>query len=718
MVTKFQSSVPGDGPQAVRTVNKNNAAGASLVYMPKICIFGSFWIILLDGISSQHLIMPKINIILANVESEKLTLPAFQRGYVWNRQQVKALFDSLYREHPVGSLLTWQTQRNGTHIELLLDGQQRVTSLYGVIKGKPPAFFVGNPKAFTALYFHATEERFEFYQSIKMKGDPFWFDVTEVMKAGAGGLREIIRNQFKDSDELLDDDAKWRIMGSLSTLVGLENKEFHIEQVTGDNRDVDEVVDIFNRLNSAGTRLSTGDLALAKISAKWPEVRDQMYNKVKIWAGQGFGFELDWLLRCVNAVVHGEAAFRYLHTTPKEIFKNGLERTVVHVDTTLTQISDRLGLDHKRVLFAKYAIPVIVRHLELHEAKFPDQKDWNLLLYWYLRAGMHGRFSGSTETKIKRTLEKIDGTPKGIERLLAEIGTTWGRPQIIPADFDSWSIGAYSYPILYWMTRMGGARDFCTGIQLKTGLLGKGAKLQVHHIFPKAVLYEAGYPRPQVNAVGNFCFLTANSNQWISAAAPAEPSRFVKGSHDDDLRRMGTEGYFPWVQEHHTDALESQWIPMDAELWKVENYPDFLEARRQLLADAANRYLTELNPEHSQNKDTAYRQRSGIAPSRPDSHISSVDEEEELKNLQTWMASHGLPAGEFGYDLAGESETGNRVIIDLAWPNGIQEGQGRPVALLLDEPAETYQIVNQTGYDCYIDVGTFKQYVRDTIIGE
>lgn len=216
---------------------------------------------------------------------------------------------------------------------------------------------------------------------------------------------------------------------------------------------------------------------------------------------------------------------------------------------------------------------------------------------------MHGRFSGSTEAKIKQSLEKLDGTLGGVERLIAEIGTTWGRSRIIPADFDSWSIGAYSYPILYWMTRVGGAMNFCDGVQLKTGLLGKGSKLQVHHIFPKAVLYKAKYMRPQVNAIGNFCFLTAACNQWISATAPVEPSTRNKGIEDPDLRLIRSEGYFPWVQEKYPGVLESQWIPMDKDLWKVENYPDFLDARRQLLASAANKYLADLNPGHIESEN-------------------------------------------------------------------------------------------------------------------
>lgn len=668
--------------------------------------------------TNQYLTMPTIDIILANVQAGKLALPYFQRGYVWGRPQVRDLFDSLYRKHPVGSLLTWHTQRDGAPIELLLDGQQRLTSLYGVIKGGPPEFFGGEEKAFKGLNFHAIDEKFEFYQPIKMKGDLFWFDVTEVMQAGPDGIDDLIANQFEVFDESLDTKTQLRIWKNLTKLIALRQKEFYIDQIADPQKKADEVIDIFNRLNSAGTRLSTGDLALAKISAQWPDVRSEMREIVEDWKTQDFNFTLDWLLRCVNAVVYGEAAFRHLHTTPRTIFEKGLNKTVGHVDTTLNQISNKLGLDHNRVLFAKYAIPIIVRHLELRKGRFLEQTEWNLLLYWYLRAGMHGRFSGSTEAKIKQSLEKLDGTLGGVERLIAEIGTTWGRSQIIPADFDSWSIGAYSYPILYWMTRVGGAMNFCDGVQLKTGLLGKGSKLQVHHIFPKAVLYKAKYMRPQVNAIGNFCFLTAACNQWISATAPVEPSTRNKGIEDPDLRRIRSEGYFPWVQEKYPGVLESQWIPMDEELWKVENYPDFLDARRQLLASAANKYLADLNPGHIESENVPPIQPDVSPSAKFESHISSADEEDALKKLQDWMASHGAPIGEFGYGLMEESEGSGGVIIDLAWPRGLPEDQGRPVALLLNESAETYRTVNQAGYDCYTDVELFKRHVKDKITGE
>ncbi len=93
----------------------------------------------------------------------KFALPEFQRGYVWGREDVRSLFDSLYRRFPVGGFLVWLTRpdpetlrgrevSSGVAVKLLLDGQQRATSLYGVMRGRPPEFFQGNEQAFTDLY--------------------------------------------------------------------------------------------------------------------------------------------------------------------------------------------------------------------------------------------------------------------------------------------------------------------------------------------------------------------------------------------------------------------------------------------------------------------------------------------------------------------------------------------------------------------------------------
>ena len=147
----------------------------------------------------------EISNMLASIDLGQIALPRFQRGYVWNRDQVRGLFDSLYRRHPVGTLLMWATESKSASIrgeqapalgvvKLLLDGQQRITTLYGVVRGRPPNFFEGNANTFSDLMFHLQDEKFEFYQPIRMKDDPLWVDVTDLMRKGNDGVGEIVRS--------------------------------------------------------------------------------------------------------------------------------------------------------------------------------------------------------------------------------------------------------------------------------------------------------------------------------------------------------------------------------------------------------------------------------------------------------------------------------------------------------------------------------------------
>jgi hypothetical protein len=124
------------------------------------------------------------------------------------------------------------------------------------------------------------------------------------------------------------------------------------------------------------------------------------------------------------------------------------------------------------------------------------------------------------------------------------------------------------------LTRVCKARDWESGVDLSRNLLGHLQTLQVHHIFPKKVLYKNQYDRPEVNGIANFTFLTQSANLWILDREPEE--------------------YFPEVERRNPGALESHWIPMDKNLWKPKNYLDFLTARRQLLANTGNQFLDTL----------------------------------------------------------------------------------------------------------------------------
>ena len=642
----------------------------------------------------------KISTILDHIDNRHMALPEFQRGYVWNRDQVRGLFDSLYRHHPVGGLLVWVTESltaahrgEGTLapgvVKLLLDGQQRMTSLYGVVRGKPPQFFDGNPKTFMDLRFHLGKEVFSFFQPVKMRDEPLWIDVTELMSKGQAGHEELVE-KLSSYPEIGVSAIKYS--GRISRLLGIMDIDLHVEEVTGTDKTLDIVVDIFNRVNSGGTKLSKGDLALAKICADWPDARDEMKGQLKEWSDAGYCFSIDWLLRSVNTVLTGEAKFQFLHDRSAEEIQDGLKRAIKHINTCLNLIAGRLGLDHDRVFFSRFAVPVMVQYLEQHTGQITE-KERDKLMFWFAQTGMWGRFSSATESYIDKDMGAFEGEDGGLDKLLDQIRLWHGGLRVEPGHFTGWSLGARFYPVLYMLTRMGEARDWGTGLPLKASLLGKMNRLEVHHIFPKSQLYKRKLNRAEVNALGNYCFLTKDTNLAISNRLP--------------------EDYFPEVEAAHPGALASQWIPEDPALWKIENFMAFLEARQELLASEANKRMAELL-----HGDTRWIEGPTVHPVEAPvvGGISSEEEEAEIEAINEWMISKNLSQGIVAYDF-GDPETGvQKAVFDLAWPDGIQKELSEPVAVLLNEGSQTLAIASKAGFRCFQSAKDFKHYVNTEIL--
>ncbi len=642
----------------------------------------------------------QVGTILDQVDLGSMALPEFQRGYVWNRDQVRGLMQSLYRKYPVGSLLVWvtktetaSTRGDGTltpgSVKLLLDGQQRITSLYGIIRGKAPKFFDGNAATFTGLHFNLEDETFEFYAPVKMKDNPFWVNVTELMQVGAGTFIPRLLSIEGMQPGLT------QYINRLNAVDQVKAVDLHIEEVAGEDKTVDVVVDIFNRVNSGGTKLSKGDLALAKICAASPEARNEMKSRLEKWRRAGFHFRLDWLLRNINTIVTGEALFSALKDVDAVRFRAGLHQAEKTVDTLLNLIAARLGLDHDRVLGGPSAVPLMSRYLVQRGGHLADYRERDKLLYWYVHTFLWGRYAGSTESVLNQDLAAIEQPDGGLDRLIQLLRQNRGDLRLQPRDFIGWSMGARFYPMLYMLTRVCHAKDWDTGVELSNNLLGRFSQLQVHHIFPKALLYKHEYPRPEVNALANFTFLTEETNLRISDHNPAE--------------------YLEECVRKQPGALESHWIPMDRALWRVENYPAFLAARRELLAKAANEFLDSLVAGRVPDVQVTA---SVLDEARQAAPTWAVSEQEErvIWDCNEWVTKQGLPEGELLYELADETSGTLLAILDLAWPNGLQSGYSQPVALLLGESPETEELVNRAGYLFFTDLDAFRAYVERDIL--
>ncbi|KNZ40605.1 GmrSD restriction endonuclease domain-containing protein [Acetobacterium bakii] len=633
-----------------------------------------------------------IQTILSQIEIGSYALPEFQRGYVWNRDQVRKLMNSLYKGFPIGGLLVWVTQTNEEisrgvleltpgSVNLILDGQQRITTLYGIIRGKAPAFFDGNSSAFTDLYFDLEEEIFGFYMPMKMKDNPSWINVTQLMQEGVGNF------VTKRMAAMPGDDYLIKHMDQLNRIDNIKKVDLHIDQVAGADKTIDVVVEIFNNVNSGGTKLSKGDLSLAKICAQWPDARRELKAVLARLHDARYDFELDWLLRCITVYLTDQPYFAALGNVDINDIKDAVPKTEAMIGTILNQIGSRLGLDHNRVLGSRFSIPVMIEVIKKTGGKIDSSADWNKLLYWYIHTFLWGRYAGSTESVMAQDLS-ILANGDGVDGLIRQLRQNRGDLKLHPEDFWGWSTGARFYPLLYLLTRVNHARDFGSGIELSNALLGHNSSLEVHHIFPKDLLYKQGYTKSIVNALGNYTFLTKDTNLAIS--------------------NKPTNEYIPDYMKKTPGAIESHWIPTDSNLLELDNYEEFLGKRRELLADAANKLLDSLvNNTVHEVAITNFTVRSAT-----DQGGVMNDEEEQILELFQWLEDKGLPLGDLNYEIT--DDDGNMLaMLDVAWPAGIQQEYSVPVALMLDETDEYYKIANQRGFKYYSDIASFKEYVID-----
>ena len=644
--------------------------------------------------------------ILDTIDVGSLALPAFQRGYVWKRPQVKQLMHSLYRGYPVGSLLTWTTRaeqaevrstgevRASGPIELLLDGQQRVTSLYGIIRGKPPLFFDGDAKAFADLYFNVDSEEFEFFSATRMRNNPLWVSVTDLFAPGNSWMSNLVGNPNYTSENQNNYLQNGLKVGNI------RNIDLPVQSLTGEDKTTEVVVDIFNRVNSGGTRLSKGDLALARICAHWPEGRAQMQERLGKWRAAGFDANLDWLLRCMTGVVANVSEYESLDRIDIGTIQQSLGQTETAVDHLLDAMRSHLYMDTDRVFSSKQALPVIVKYLTDHDGRFPDQDTMVRILHWYLIVAVWGRFAGPTETVINQDLSAL-AADDPIEALLRNQRQSQGERAVTHENFDVNYSKSRFYPLLYIMSRVHDARDWGTGNQLRHHSLGDHTNLEMHHIFPRAYLRRNGVSANDTNNIGNIAFQTRETNRLIGSRPPME--------------------YMTEVAERWPGTLESQWVPTDPELWRVENYGRFLEQRRLLLANAANGFLDTLRRGFlPPAAEPAAMPRTVVVPSVREAPGSSDSQDETaiLTELNHFALEQGLAAGQMSYEVV-QDDTGElSAVLDLAWPDGLQAEYSEPVAVLLDEDAAVRLAANDAGFRVFTSSDSFQRYVEREILTE
>jgi hypothetical protein len=523
--------------------------------------------------------MPKIDELITDVARGNLKLPEFQRGYVWTRDQVRVFIESIYRGHPTGHLLIWHAygpvktrgggaEQAGTTL-LLLDGQQRLTTLFALIRGEPPPFYEGE-HLFFDLWFSVVDETFSYHNKAVMEGNPVWLSVHEFLKTGLNAFLDNLPNLPAAQQELAQ-----KSLSRLTRLDRIHSYVYQVEDLKDEKLALDEVVEIFNRVNSKGTPLTRADLAMAHICTFWPEARGVIRTFIKAMGDHGFEIEPGFLVRATSAVAGGSVNFdTAFYQLTAQAFQDAWPKVRGSFEYLINVLRHDAYIDSLDDLASPLVLIPLLVFLGRQGATFSSSAERDGFLRWMYLANIWSRYAGQTDTKLQRDIASLSA-PDPASKLIDAIVADRGRIDIVAADLVGKGSTSGFYKFAYVLARARGAKDWFTGQTLYQKAVGKSNGLHSHHIFPRAVLQKAGITeRAVVNQVANRAFLTQKANLKIAAQEPAK--------------------YLPKVEDKFPGALRQQLVPMQDDLWAKGASAGFFEQRRKLLARAMNAHLSSL----------------------------------------------------------------------------------------------------------------------------
>jgi hypothetical protein len=534
----------------------------------------------------------KISTILEKIDENQLFVPAFQREYVWKRDDAKQLIDSLIKEYPTGTMLTWETanppELKGPHkynekqgaVKLLLDGQQRVTTLYMLIRGVIPPYYTA-PEIMNdtrELFVQLETLELSYYMKTRMENNPLWQNITHVFQRKIR-TRDVVRS-LEEKGETVTRPREDQIDDNTRAIENILSREFP-EQTIPVKASIREAIDIFYKVNASGVALTDAELALAQISGYWPQARDRFKAKLAALEKEGFIFKLDFIVYVLlGCLYHLGSDMKKLHDADNgQKIRAAWERLENQVlDYVVNLMRTNAFVDHTDEINSPYAlVPIIVYCFDKNGTHLTDA-EIRKMVKWFFYSQVRTRYVSQLPQKLDRDLRTVAESPQAFDALLQVIAEET-RLEILPAEFVGRAIQHPLFSMVRWYLKSRGAVCFTTGMSLRRNM-GSKYQLERDHIFPYSKLKEVGYGEGNrvkyalAQELTNRAFLTQVANRGKSAAHAAD--------------------YLAEVKQKFPKALTLQCIPEEPELWKIENYELFLEERRKMLARNLNAFLDKI----------------------------------------------------------------------------------------------------------------------------
>ena len=534
----------------------------------------------------------EIRQIIDKINEHQLFVPAFQREYVWKRKDAKALFHSLIKNYPTGTMLTWETNNPPElkgdvqyrpemgSIRLILDGQQRITTIYMVMTGEIPPYYTDKDITNNVRGLHVNLEslELEYYKANRMANNPLWQDLTNIFNNSIRAS-DILKKLENENGEI-EKDLFYRIEDNFNLIRSIEKRDF-VEQTVPITADIKTAIDIFYIVNASGVNLTDAELALAQICGYWPEARKVFKEKLRELAEQGFVLKLDFIIYALLGMVHqGGSDMRKLHSnenveTVKATWKRLDEKIL---DYTVNLLRSHAYIDHTSEINTIYALVPIICYINGKEDCRLTQDEIKKAVKWFYYSQIRQRYISTLPQKLDKDIAIIANDDNPFDKLISNLEAE-GRLEILPGDFEERDIRHPLFNLMKCYFKSKGAVCFGTGVKLHKNM-GKRYELEKDHIFAYSVLKEQGYD-------------TFNRRKY--ALAQEITNRAILAATENRSKSdKYADAYLAEVKSRFPDALVKQCIPDNEALWKIENYESFLQERRKMLASELNAFLESI----------------------------------------------------------------------------------------------------------------------------
>ncbi len=591
-----------------------------------------------------------ISAILGLIEAEDFVIPEIQRPFVWKRSQVRDLIDSLYNGYPTGYIITWknpdvQTKDGGkaNGKKVLIDGQQRITALMAAIAGKEVLDEDFNKDrikiAFNPLTKDATK-RFAVQDASHLK-DKKWIPDISVVFDSSFDPFDFALEYCSINEGVKPNDVN----KAITELKGIANRQIGVIELDH-SLDIDEVTEIFIRINSKGTALSQSDFVMSKMAADTEHggnmlrktvdyfchlaVKPEFYSHLTHdteFQNSKYASKIKWLAKDYDDIYDPDYG-DMLRVSFMHKFRRGKLADLVSllsgrdfetkeyrddiVDESYRKLDEGIQNFINEYNFAQFIMAIkgagFISHKLLNSAMtldfaytlylmllddptIPNAQIKRYVQKWFVMSTLTSRYIGSPETVMDRDMRSI--AEKGFLNFLADVEASSLSDSFwtvtLPQNLETSSVNSPAFNTF-----------IAAQINLNcNSMLMNGTKVadlvtisgDVHHIFPRAYLKSNGVTnKTKYNQVANYIYLDTQVNKAISDDAPT--TYFTKAKQQCETKQIEL-GNISDASLLATNLAENC-IPNSIDQMDVSSYDDFLRERRKMMAALIEKYYKGL----------------------------------------------------------------------------------------------------------------------------